>query len=57
MCQALYIDIVSYPHSKLTGEVFHYPQLGEIGTLRLGIGHKREVTGEARIEPKCAHLL
>ena len=48
---------MSYPHNKLTGEVFHYPQLGEIGTLRLGTGHKREVTGEARIEAKCAHLL
>lgn len=53
---ALY-KILFCPHSKLNGEAFHYLQLADIGTLRLGIGNNHEVTGEARTEPKCAHLL
>ena len=45
--------ILFCPHNKLNGEVFHYPQLADIRTLRLGIGNNHEVTGEARTEPMC----
>lgn len=56
MCQTLYVNIMSHPHNKFIREVFYYPQFGERGMLRLGIGDKLEVTGEPRTEPKCPHL-